>query len=276
MRTYDIEFTVDELNKFNLVESDTMRISLMSVYRYLLKLNLKENAKLKEANLENLKEDPNKLKISYRRFLAAYNHRGIVKISIRTLKNRIDKLIELKLISVEEIKNTYQYSFCRYKVIKNVNSFDCPQTLEKSNVNNNSINPKSTIFLNPIGFKKDLDSYKSQDNFDYEGYLSQNKKCTWDDIISVLPRIFSLLKIRSRWIKGQVVSKLYDYSEKITKKHMVKYICSVIINARSDYYKSYNKYCQNQNENGQWNNYNQRTYDFDDLEMKLLGWKINY
>lgn len=274
---YKITFTVDELNRFNLIQNDEIRKSAMSIYSYMLKLNENENKKLTELGLIETK-DIYKIKISFRKFLSAYN-RNHFKISIATLKTRIDKLIELKLIAKETVQNVFRYTFCRYlnftfnKSSNELpNNQNVPEAVENTNVDDDLHKHKD---LNTRTYIQDLDSYKSQDNFDYEHYLSSNEKCNWNEIISLLPKIFSLLKVKSQWIKGQVISKLYNYSEKITKKHMVKYICSVIINARRDYYNNYSKYVQNQQVNAQWNDYEQRTYDFNVLEKKLLGWNVN-
>lgn len=273
-KKHDIEFTIYELNRFNLIESDGIRLSLMSIYRYLLKLNLKRNTQLKEVNLENLKEDPYKLNMSFRKFLAAYNRRGssYSKISIGTLKQRIDKLVELNLIHTSKIKKSFTYSFCRYEMNTNLNNSNNTESVDTTSLDVDLKNYKSISFLNPKGFKKDLDSNKI-DNFDYENYLNQNEKCTWEDVSSVLPKLFKLLKIKSHWIKGQVISKLFNYARFITKKHMVKYICSAIINARSDYYRNYCKFIINSNteEQSTWRTKNQRQYDFDKLEKGLLG-----
>jgi hypothetical protein len=284
---YKIKFTAMELNKFNLISNENIRKSLMSVYMYMLKLNNKKNKAYIDAQLSHLKET-NKLNISFREFLALYN-RNHTSLSIATFKDRIDKLISLGLISIEKAGKTFIYSFYRFfnindNVNNKPNSVKPAQPIEDTNFEELYENHK---YLNPERVK-DLDSNScpsTGDNFDYENYVEEQRKvCSWEYISNLLNKAFKLMKVRSSWIKGTVIDKVFKYYNNITAKHAMAYICTTIFNARNQHNTNYEKYIINNNSsssNSTFNSFPQRNYaeDFQGgwsgLEAALLGWNEN-
>lgn len=284
-KKYKIIFNEDELCKFNIIENETIRSNCMSIYFYLLKLNNKKNEELKEAGAEHLK-CTTKFAISYRKFLKQYirNHE---KISLPTLKNRIDQLIKIGLLAVEKIKNSFVYSFHRFttneKVNELPNNIKPIEPIENTPLANGGDLPK---YQNPKGIK-DLDSNNCTpivDNFDYNQYIQEQEKCdSWDFVSDKIEKVFSLMKVKSQWIKGQVIDRISKSYTNITKKYCIAYICSAVHSARnqskSNYYKYVmaDKYNNNHNNStGTFNNCMQRDYSSKQLrniEYALLGWE---
>ncbi|MCD3240827.1 hypothetical protein G8T75_12755 [Clostridium botulinum D/C] len=277
MANYKTNLIEEELNKLNLIENESIRKSCMSILSYLIKKHIEENKKYIDTNLENLK-DQSTFKISFRTFLKKYN-RSHKKLSLGTLKNRIDLLLKYELIHLES-KSTY--SFFRHSLNKNLNKNLNKENIAES-INNTDVDAvvAEHKYLNTkINNIKDLDTFNSKqvtesvDNFDYESYLEQNKKCdNWDYVLNLLNKAFKAMKIKSQAIKGIVISKVYDYYTNITRKHAMSYITKTIINARDNYYKKHTQYYfNNSNPNTDlFNDYEQRSYDYVVLEKQLLG-----
>ncbi|EJO5349406.1 hypothetical protein NRP93_003584 [Clostridium botulinum] len=274
-RNQKIQLTDEEINRFNLIENENIRKSCMSIYTSLLIQNSNLNNKLKNLKLSKLKEDNYKYSISLKKLREKYN-KNHDSISIRTLLNRINKLKELGLLIVEKIKKTNVYSFFRYlDVNKKVN--------EKLHDKKDSVSTVTTKFkcnvkiLNCKIFNfKDLDSNSNMtitiDNFDYEKYLEENKKCTLDYAFLLTKKAFKLLRVRSNKIKSFVIDKVTRYYKNITKKHAMKYICNIITSAREGYYKNYKSF-NKEEKIDRFNDFEQRNYtkeDFKRLEDKLF------
>ncbi|KZL88658.1 hypothetical protein [Clostridium magnum] len=286
MKNYNIVFNSQELDKFNTLENQKNKDSVMSIYSYLLKLNNTTNAKYEKAGLSHLKE-ATKLSISMRDFIEKYK-RCHPKMSIRTLKKRIDLLIELGLIAVEKFKNSFTYSFFRYmvneSVNKNVNTSEVVEPIE------NTVLPcddEKHKYLNSERVSIDLDSNtcspRTPDNFEYENYVQDQEKVTsWEYISPVIEKLFITMKVKSSWIKGHVIDKLFNNYSNITKKHAVAYVIKAITNARIQSKSNYKKYVINNKTTNEgrttysrFNDFPQRNYTSEDLkniERALLGW----
>lgn len=263
MYNYQTKLTSEEINRLNLVDNSTMRKSLMSVYAYMIKTNKKLNDKYRELNL---KKDPLRLKISMRKFLAAYKKYHSIK-NLTTLKNRIDKLIELGLITVEKIKNKSVYTFCRFnkKINKKLNKKNVHKTVENASVKKH--------------FKKlKYKSYSIINNFNSN--TNREKISSLCECKTIVIKAFKELHVKSIWIKKRVLNKIQKYWNRLYKDAAMSYIYKTIDSARKAYYANYDKYVKPANlyknrtkqKFSTFNNFKQRSYDFKDLEKKLLGW----
>lgn len=277
---YKINFTIEEINKFNLLGNEKIRKSIMSIYMYMLKLNEKENRKYADANLNNLKHEFT-LSISMLKFLNAYvrNH---TKISIRTLKKRIDKLEELQLIFVDKSTKNNVYSFCRFcqvneKVNEKVNDENTAQTTETTDVDDCTEKHKSLNSQNDLDVDFRNNSYKKTTNLNFDN--SQYRKIEkWSDISELLFNTFKDLKIRSNRIRAVVIDKIEKNLNNITVRFAKNYIYKVILQVkiqeerrRIAYAKSIKINFEAQKQDT-FNNFEQRSYNFDELEKNLLGW----
>lgn len=282
MPNYKIKFIELELNKFNIIENETIRKSCMSIYMYMLKLIDTKRKKLLAADLTAPAE--NTLKISYREFLKKYipSHD---KLSLPTLKERFKLLLELGLITAKKFKNSFIYSFCRFCVNKKSNeNSNIPKSTQSTGKHKLVKSTKKYKYLK-LKLSLDLDSNNNppekksiQDNFDMQKYLDSKEKVTdWDYINNLLKIAFENLKVRSTWIKEKVIDKLYTYYTTVTKEHAMSYICACIRDARTKYYASYQKYVLEENNavKDSFTNYQQREYSSDQLwqlELKLRGY----
>lgn len=270
---YKINFTVEELSKFNTIERQKTKESLMSIYAYLLKLTKKKNDLYQNAGIDT---DNTSLKISFRKFLTAYN-RYHSKISLPTLKFYIDKLKELGLIAIQKVKNVFTYFFFRFglnkKLNENLNTSQSTESIESSNVESNDEHLK---YLNPK--VNDLDSNSctaTKENTVKIDIENEEKITNWDYIDTLIKEAFKSLHVRSAWIKTEVIEKLFKYYRTITKRYAMSYIYKAIASARTRYYTNYNKYVKNnycQNEAVQL----KRKYSHEeikDMERGLLGWQ---
>lgn len=290
MLTYKIKLTDYQLNTLNLIDNETIRQSLMSILSYTMKLNSEKTELYNEHQLEFLKKEPNELKLSFQSFYKRYNTKYHNKISLQTLKNRIQQLIDLKLLVVlRKEKKTNIYGFILEKtndlsnnVSENVSEINCAEPIEstafghdteleqilntktKNNINTKSINIKT----------KDLDS-NEPNGFDYDEYLgSERKVCDWSIVCTKANQLFKALKVRSSRIKECVISKLSKYYTTITAKHLDIYITKMIINAREQSNSNWEKTRNNMAQAPalRFCNFEGRQYDYDALEKKLLGW----
>lgn len=267
MRNYNIVFTGQENEKFNLLETQRIKESCMSIYSYLLKLNMEQNEKCNESGMNNLKEST-KLNISMRDFLKRYK-RHHDSMSIRTLKKRIDLLIDLRLIVVETIKNSFVYSFFRYDVNKKVNNLDEVESTENTNCNDDSIKPKylNTNFINDYD-SNSVNTIHNKNSFDKEKYIAELEKCSWEFACDIMTDAFFKLKITNTFVKCSVLEKIIKYHDKITRKHAEAYIVTTIKNECKNSENIYKQRVLGNNYSN-FNNFPQRRYDGSDGEFTL-------
>lgn len=307
---YKTNLIEEELNKLNLIENEAIRKSCMSILSYLIKKHTEENKKYTDANLENLK-DQSTFKISFRKFLEKYN-RSHKKISLGTLKNRIDLLLKYKLINLES-KSTY--SFFRHNLNKNLNKNLNTENIAESIVNtdvevveaehkylnnkiniNNNINNSVTHATQTKIFVSNIEEIKEQ----LEHYISKfNIKFDFA-IKEVYRRIKKIIDRGSLRFKGvenyliSVINSIKNYFipncfKNKNKSNIIEQQDNTTTNATTtttvleDILKAntnknnqdINTNCNNINNRykkiDSFNNYEQRSYDFDVLEKQLLG-----
>lgn len=243
MPNYKITFTEKENNLFNTIERENTRSSVMSLYSYLI-----GNA------------TDGSISFSYRPFLNKYN-RNHRKISIGTLKNRINTLVELGLLAVEKVKQS-----CTYKLNRFLNSLKPTLDIENTSLEGNGSEHKYINNINNI----DIDLYSNSNNeFDSSRY----EKCT--SLVDVRNKVRELLKacrVKSSWIKDRVLVKVSKAYRNITVKFLENYILKAIEDARSAYKKNWIKYTNVTVKPIREANFTQREYDWEELEQKLLGW----
>jgi len=293
MLTYKIKLNDYQMNTLNLIENKNIRESLMSILSYTLKLNYEKTKLYKEYEFDFLKKEPNELKLSFQSFHTRYNTKYHKKLSLQTLKNRIEQLIDLKLLVVlRKEKKTNVYGFILEKInglsnnlSENMSEINCAETVNSTVIEDNSnieqiLNSKTKNNINTksINIKtKDLDSNEPNE-FDYDEYLdSERKVCDWNIVCTKANELFKALKVRSSRIKECVIAKLSKYYHTITTKHLESYITKMIINARE---QSHSNWEQSRNKIAQapalsFCNFEGRQYDYAHLEKMALG-EMNY
>ncbi|MCX0353446.1 plasmid replication protein [Clostridium perfringens] len=238
MKNYKTKFTEKEINLLNTVERINTRNSIMSLYAYLI-CQTKDNGTLS---------------FSYRSFLNKYN-RSHKKISLGTLKNRIDTLVTLGLLTVKKVKQSCEYILNRF-----LNSSKVDISIENTNLECNDSEHK---YINNNIF---IDLYSnSEKEFDSSKY----EKCT--SLVDVRNKVRELLKIKkvkSSWIIERVFVKVTQNYRKITVRFLESYILKTIASQRELYYKNYNKYIKSKITP----NFTQREdYNYIILEQQLLA-----
>lgn len=282
MQKYKIKFYVLELNKFNLIESDNIRKSAMSIYSYMIKLNSKKNEEYNKAGVDHLK-DETKFCISMSEFLKLYN-RSHDKISIRTLKNRIDLLEELQLIAIDKTAKTNTYSFCRYipvneEVNEKVNEEKVAETVENTDIEvieseHKDLNTKTPIMIYD-NINTSIESVENKLNLNDEEKVD-SFAVIYDDVVEVCKEN----RIKSSYHFFQICEGLRNAIEKgngITKKFYRNYILKTVLNYKAKLQKLRKGYTKsikiNMSNKDTFNNYPQRSYNYNELEKKLLGWQ---
>ncbi|KOC47740.1 hypothetical protein ADU86_03850 [Clostridium botulinum] len=307
MTNYRTNLNELELNRLNLIENKEIRNSCMSILSYLLKKHTEEIEQYAEAELTSLKNQFT-FKISLRKFLEKYN-RGHAKLSIGTLKNRMDLLLKYNLI-FRVAKSTY--SFCRNKLNnslnKNLNKKNVTQHIDtttlqvprkkhkylnnKININNNINNSvahatQTKIFVNSIEeIKEQLEYNISKFNIKYDFAIKE-----------VYRRIKKIIKSGALRFKGvenyltSVLNSVKNYfipncfknknkstiieQQDNTTTNATTTVLEDILKANTNKNNQDINTCNNINNRykkiDSFNNYEQRSYDFDVLEKQLLG-----
>lgn len=240
MKNYKVNFTEQENNLFNTIEKENIRNSVMSLYAYLSGRAVNGS-----------------ITFSYRPFLNKYN-RNHKKISLGTLKNRINTLVELGLLTVEKVKQS-----CTYKLNRFLNSLKPIESTENTNIEADNQKLKYINNINNI----DIDLYSNSNNeFDSSRY----EKCT--SLVDVRNKVRELLnfkRVKSKWIKDKVLIAITKNFRNITKQFLESYILKTIENFRKTYYKNWVKYTKKQSVHA---NFTQREdYNWIELEEQLLS-----
>lgn len=291
MLTYKVELNDYQINTLNLIENKNIRESLMSILSYTIKLNSEKTELYNYHEFDFLKKEPNELKLSFQSFYKRYNTKYHKKISLQTLKNRIEQLLDLKLLVVlRKEKKTNVYGFILEKTIdlsnnlsENMSEINCAEIVESTVIEDNSnieqiLNSKTKNNINTksINIKtKDLDSSEPTE-FDYNSYIDAERKiCDWSIVCTKANQLFKALNVKSSRIKECVIAKLSKYYTTITVKHLDIYITKMIINARE---QSHRRWEQTRNTlasapklrfcNFEEREYTQEYYDY--LESNLL------
>lgn len=100
---------------------------------------------------------------------------------------------------------------------------------------------------------------------------------SWSEISSDLEEAFRVAKVRSKKIKSEVIDKLERNLTNITKKFAFNYILKTVIQVKGHYEALREKYKaimfnNTSKKKSSFNNFEQRNYDFKELEKQLLGW----
>lgn len=246
MKNYKTKFTEKEINSFNTIDRQSTKESTMSLYSYLIQKAEKEIEAGKGGTLN----------FSYRQFLKQYN-RSHKSISLGSLKNRIDTLVTLGLITVEKIKQS-----CTYKLNRFLNSSKPTQYTENTSSECNGSEHK--YINNNINIDIDLYS-NSEKEFDSSKY----EKCTsLVDVRNKVRKLLKIKKVKSSWIVERVFVKVTQNYRKITVRFLESYILKTIASQRELYYKNYNKYIKSKITP----NFTQRKdYNYIILEQQLLA-----
>lgn len=254
-KEYTYEFNDYQNNRFAFIENKDIRASLMSVLAYLILYNEKRNEDYKKTGLKILEKQIDKLRVSFsilhKKYARNRKYRGKKVITLATLKDRIYTLVELGLLKIEKDRDVNLYSFIdceETKISENLSGFltseKVPEVIENTTVNDND---EKTLY-NSVRDNKDLDSNSCKNNMDYEGYIDAERKVNdWSFVCKKLNELFKAFKVRSNWIKEQVISKLNKYYHTITIKHLESYICTCISNAQQQSYSKYQDIIKIQN-----------------------------
>ncbi|WP_415333948.1 plasmid replication protein [Clostridium perfringens] len=243
MKNYKVNFTEQENNLFNTIEKENIRNSVMSLYAYLSGRAVNGS-----------------ITFSYRPFLNKYN-RYHQKLSLGTLKNRINTLVDLGLVTVVKVKQA-----CTYKLNRFLNSLKPIESTENTNIEADNQKLKYINNINNI----DIDLYSNSNNeFDSSRY----EKCTsLVDVRNKVRELLKVCKVKSNWIKDRVLVKVSKAYRNITVKFLENYILKAIEDARNTYKKNWIKYTNIAVKPVREANFTQREYDWEVLEQELLGW----
>ena len=270
---YKYKCTDYELQKLNLIDNNHIRLSLMSILAYMKLYNKNRNSEYELHGLDMLKKDVNQLKISFENLHDAYTtylkKHGDKKyiLSLQTLKNRIDKLIELKLLTIiSKVKKTNVYSFISENISENMS-------------NNENITPTENTCIET---ESDCPKYINSKSNTYTYTLNTTNVVHALDLVS---DVFKSFKVKSKEIKTMVIDKLKNTI--LDAAGAVNYIVKVITEKTEEYNSMRVKYAQKVAEtkynkykntfvipvkasNRTFYNCESREYDYDMLEDKLV------
>ena len=173
-------------------------------------------------------------------------------ISLKQIKNIVNKLKDLGLLIIENVKKRNCYFLPLPNKLPNnenitmtdITSIECNQVTPRY-IRNNNI---------------DIDSNSNSKEFNADMY----EKCT--SLVDVRNKVKELLKaarVKSSWIKNKVLTKLSENYRNITVKFLESYINTVIENTRNTYYSNYRKYIKNNTNNRVLPNFTERNYSKD-------------
>ncbi|BDR82585.1 hypothetical protein [Clostridium tetani] len=236
---YKIKFYQNELNRFNIIENEDIRKSCMSIYMYMLKLVNMEKEKFYKAELEVPKT--NTLKISYRKFLKKYT-RYHGSMSLPTFKSRVELLLEVGLIKINKVKNSFEYSFYRFwdneKSNEKSNDSSVDETTDNADETTDSENPKDpnakpNLDIDTRNNSDELHEDKNNNSFSNKFNSEGLERCSsWDDIETHLKNAFKEMKIKSSKLKNIIINKLEDNLKNITKKFASNYIRKAVLQVK--------------------------------------------
>lgn len=274
-KNYNIKLTELEKLRLNLIKNQSIRNSCMSILSYLIKKHTEEIKEYINAGLQHLM-DQTVFKISFRDFLKKYN-RSHLKLSIGTLKNRIDLLLKLKLIKRID-KSTY--SFFRHDLNKNLNKDlnkkNIDQTLENTSINTDS--DKHKYINNKIDNKNNIINIINRP-------LSTKIKTFVTNIEEIRGQLqYYICKFNIDDKYAFVIKEIERRIKKVIKRGTLRfkgvdnYLINILCSIKNEFIPNClkNKYKNHENntvKKDTFNNYDQRAYDFDELESGLLGYK---
>lgn len=258
--------------------------SLMGFYSWLIRIS-------KDNSINISKELITKLWNRKQSKKASRENTTYKKVNASTVLRWLQKLENAKLLFVDRSNTTNKYLLnADGSIHPNIflNSKKCTKkcTTEKQpqTIENTSIHELNNVYknnkLNTIN--KDIDIYNSCNHTTetkmtdevYKSYLDKQEKISnAEELLNIAEKMFKVMRVRSAKIKAYTLNVL-NYWETVTKIGAYNYVKKAIENARNRYYREHSKYRSNLNSNtvDSFNNYEQRSYDFDALEKQLLGW----
>lgn len=277
-----VKFTEYQLKKFELVSTEKMKNSLKSVLSHLYIKNAEMNRNEYDKNKKTYE-----LTISISKFLRYYNcstskrnsnkrklgYKELPLLTISSLRKRIKKLTELGLIK-NISTGTHDSTFIffeeerQYLSANSGTSENVAESTEDTSVEADEEihSPESLQISKDLDTKepdtvsetdtKELDivsktkTKENDSNFemDYDSYIQQERKVDNMDTLShAFDVCFKACKVRSGWIKTSVIASVTSVYNKITVKHLHKYICMAIQNARIASQSKYQQKVLNKN-----------------------------
>ncbi|NFV48377.1 plasmid replication protein [Clostridium botulinum] len=259
--------------------------NLMSFYSWLIRIS-------KDNSINISKELITKLWNRKQSKKASRENTTYKKVNASTVLRWLQKLENAKLLFVDRSNTTNKYLLnADGSIHPNIflNSKKCTKKCtdkkQPQTVVNTSIQELNNVYknnkLNTIN--KDIDIYNScvattetaMNDEVYKSYLDKQEKVNAKELLTITEKMFKVMKVRSNRIKAYTLNVL-NYASTVSKKHAYNYVIKAIENARARYYRERSQYRSNLNSNttvvDSFNNYEQRSYDFDVLEKQLLGW----
>lgn len=253
--------------------------NLMSFYSWLIRISKNNSISISKDLLTKLWNRKQSKKASKEK--TTYK-----KVNASTVLRWLQKLEKAKLLFVDRSNSNNKYLLNTdgsihpniflnsKKCTKKCTSKKQPQTIVNAGVEELD-NVYKNSKLNTIA--KDIDTNISCAATEmpeevYQKYIKdQEKVSSVKDMLEITEKMFKIMRVRSNKIKAYTLNVL-NYATTVSKKHVYNYIAKAIENARERYYRERSNYNFNNNIDS-FNNYEQRSYDFNKLENKLLGWE---
>ena len=207
---YKVKFSDREINMFNTIERDNIRLSAMSVFGVMV----------------SSMGDDDICSLTYKQII--FRTKRKYKMVLSMLKRRIDKLLELGFIEIikEQVTKTKQrYS---YKIIRKSESFIDIRNGKENGKRNGKENETHTLeSVETTNFVEctSIQNTKSKKNL-YNTYI---KDLSIAKEITV--NLFKELKIKKDIIKNSVLKRVSEVYKTINEKGADKYITAIILNA---------------------------------------------
>ena len=269
-KKYKINFKNYEINLFDTYEMENRRKKLMSLYSFLLKIS-----------------EFGASKISFSSLLRRFNKSTKkYKMALTTLKDAIKSLINLGLLKIiDKARGVNVYSFLRFNFDyfygdnptkirpKNPTCGELSKTVESTG----SLEIASEHKYISVKIDKDID-VKDDAKKSYKEFIcSEEKVNDLETVINHAKKLFKSLNIKNEFIKDKVLAQLTKYSKTITIKFLDNYILKTIEKAKSNF-KSYkikisNEKRDNKAKSLRFNNFDQRNYNYDQIDLIISGEK---
>ena len=285
---YNRNLTEQELNTLNYLKDnykifESTKLKMMSVYQYFIK----HGADLKDGLKKSVKD----IWDMYKRY-----HKEIKSLS--SFRDIIYKLQDAKLIFIEKIGKVNIYHVRKFlqepseEPSEKPSNKNCPQNVDMTSVHGNEQNTQiQNTKLNYINIINDTSHAENVANKDYKkskAYLEACENNNKDTLAPVQLMVIALellksMRRRSEKLKSMIRNKLMNKMH-IVKKNADKYVETVVLDCIAKYEfnremyartitKNKNNYRLAHNKaNSTFANFTQRQYDYDKLEMQLLGW----
>ena len=287
---YKVQLTKDELNKFNFLQEsykvfESTKLKMMSVYQYMIKhsadsidgliKSFSDFWKMYKRHHKEIKSKSSFISIIYK--LEAEGFIFIEKLGKVNIYHARKKFLNQDL--KEELKEDLKHEN-DLKSIDTTKIDDDDQDTQILNNKNNYI----TIINNTSQNENVADiNYKNSQAY-LEACENNNKETLAPVQLMVIAlELLKSMRRRSEKLKSMIRNKLMNKMH-IVKKNADKYVETVVLDCIAKYEfnremyartitKNKNNYRLAHNKaNSTFANFTQRQYDYDKLEMQLLGW----